>query len=78
MVPLALPNGSSPAVVALPNSASLAVVAQRSFAVVPQFVVGPPTVLGSDVGGLGAKIPVGDFVPPKPSVCDPVLDLDAL
>ncbi|GLJ49076.1 hypothetical protein SUGI_1035250 [Cryptomeria japonica] len=39
---------------------------------------GLPTVLGTNVGGLDAKIPVGGFVPPKPGVSDLVLDLDTL
>ncbi|GLJ45787.1 hypothetical protein SUGI_0963600 [Cryptomeria japonica] len=39
---------------------------------------GPPMVLGTNVGGLGAKIPVGGFVPPKPGFFDPVMDLDTL
>ncbi|GLJ56093.1 hypothetical protein SUGI_1204220 [Cryptomeria japonica] len=39
---------------------------------------GLPTVLGTNVGGLDAKIPLGGFVPPKPGVSNPVLDLDTL
>ncbi|GLJ40306.1 hypothetical protein SUGI_0828460 [Cryptomeria japonica] len=86
-------NGSSlPSTLDLDSSAWVGVAAaapRSSSELVPRSTVGwvsggshnnegLPTVLGTNVGGLDAKILVGGFVPPKLGVFDPVLDLDTL
>ncbi|GLJ50542.1 hypothetical protein SUGI_1076860 [Cryptomeria japonica] len=70
-------DGEFPPLVAATSSAG--VVAALS-ATLGDFAAaeGLPTALGTNVGGLDAKIPIGGFVPPKPGVSDPVLDLDTL